>query len=104
MDPLDIPSFPVTGDKLADRDAGYHPLHDEDGCAYGSFEVFWMDSGVDPESPLSSEPGWYWASGWPGCIPDGDCVGPFDTSTDARVDADAGGNWGVRPTPMPVTS
>lgn len=33
------------------------------------------------------EPGWYWWSCFPGCMPDGDPFGPFETEGDALADA-----------------
>ena len=31
--------------------------------------------------------GWYWWSCFPGCLPDGDPVGPFETAAEAKADA-----------------
>lgn len=31
--------------------------------------------------------GWYWWSCSPGCLPDGDAVGPFETEAEALADA-----------------
>jgi hypothetical protein len=33
------------------------------------------------------EPGWYWWSCFPGCLPDGDPYGPFKTEALALADA-----------------
>ena len=33
-----------------------------------------------------TEPGWYWWACFPGCLPDGPPIGPFDTEDDAKVD------------------
>ena len=83
--------------KVFDSQAGYHQFHNEDGEAYGSFEVFWVDAadietdGTDESWSLVegiSAPGWYWAAGFPGCMYDGDPSGPFATSWAARYDAD----------------
>ena len=35
----------------------------------------------------SLEPGWYWWACFPGCLPDSDPVGPFDTEAEAIEDA-----------------
>lgn len=87
--------------RVFDSEQGYHQFHDENGDAYGSFEVFWHDGGhmVDlieiDDQPLDdwrdAEPaGWYWVAQFPGCMPDSDCpAGPFGSSRDAREDADA---------------
>lgn len=32
-------------------------------------------------------PGWYWWSCFPGCLPDSDPIGPFDSEEDAIADA-----------------
>ena len=34
--------------------------------------------------------GWYWQSCFPGCLPDSDPVGPFDTEEEALADAQQG--------------
>ena len=57
-----------------------------DGQEYGSFEVFHSDHCrlVDDDGrPMP--PGWYWWAAFPGCLPDGDPNGPFDTEQ-AAVD------------------
>lgn len=33
------------------------------------------------------EPGWYWWTCFPGCLPDSDPIGPFATESDALADA-----------------
>jgi hypothetical protein len=83
--------------KVFDGSAGYHQFHNEDGEAYGSFEVFWDDADVSEHGGDARnydkdgepvQPGWYWASGFPGCMWDGEPSGPFATSHAARYDAD----------------
>ena len=32
-------------------------------------------------------PGWYWWPCFPGCLPDGDPMGPFETENEAITDA-----------------
>jgi hypothetical protein len=34
--------------------------------------------------------GWYWQACFPGCLPDGDPIGPFDTEAEALADAREG--------------
>ena len=34
-----------------------------------------------------TEAGWYWWSCFPGCLPDSDAIGPFETEQDAIDDA-----------------
>lgn len=70
---------------------GYHQFKDENGDEYGSFEVFQVveeDSIADEGEPL--EPGYYWWACFPGCLSDGDPVGPFDTEDEAIRDAQDG--------------
>ena len=83
--------------------AGYHQFHaDETQDAYGSFEVFWF-SGDKDSAEFSSlvvewdaelgelvtmAAGWYWWACFPGCLPDGDPMGPFASSQQAHEDAD----------------
>lgn len=65
----------------------YHKFKDEDGNEYGSFEVFEVtDIEVNPHEGLD-EPGWYWWARFPGCLPDGDPSGPFDSEEEALNDA-----------------
>lgn len=46
-------------------------------------EVFYV-----PASPKGElEPGWYWQSCYPGCLPDSEPVGPFPTQCAAITDA-----------------
>lgn len=78
--------------------AGYHRFVGDDGSPYGSFEIFFhrgghmVDQDPDDGMPLDDwrdpePPGWYWLACFPGCLPDGDSVGPFSTSMDAYYDA-----------------
>jgi len=59
----------------------YLHFTDETGATYGSFEVYWNE---DHDSELS---GWYWSPCFPGCLPDGDPSGPFETYEMALEDA-----------------
>lgn len=91
----------------------YHPfISAETGEPYGSFETFLMSAAdvaadwqtdygfavpyggpCDPENDSVSDPaelaGWYWAAGFPGCLWDGDPMGPFPTEQDAIDDANS---------------
>ena len=53
------------------------------GC--GSFEVF----EVEPRSPLDLDAGFYWWACHPGCLPEGEPVGPFASAKEAIADARA---------------
>ena len=57
---------------------GYHRFTNEDGTKYGSFEIYWS---------AENNPGWYWQSCQPGCLPDSEPHGPFITSYAAYEDA-----------------
>lgn len=71
----------------------YHAFKDEDGRAYGSFETFELTAatiaaeGLTDEEGDAREPGFYWWACFPGCMPDGDAVGPFTTEEEAIRDA-----------------
>lgn len=76
---------------------GHHRFVNEDGEEFGSLEIFWANQDDldltaldyealdDGEEPMS--PGWYWWPCFPGCLPDGEAMGPFSSSRDARDDA-----------------
>ena len=34
-----------------------------------------------------TEPGWYWRTCFPGCLPDSEAIGPFETEQDATQDS-----------------
>ena len=62
-------------------------------------EVFWADNELlstfkdksewsdDERDNPDGEPGWYWWSCFPGCMPDSDPIGPFATEEEAINDA-----------------
>lgn len=77
----------------------YHPFIDTNGKEYGSFEVFritrqnrdsWGNSGFW-ENELGERSrilcGFYWQACLPGCLPDGDPMGPFRSEAAAIRDA-----------------
>ena len=51
----------------------------------GSYEVFEV---LPTAEDGSFEPGvgWYWWACWPGCLPDGEAVGPFPSEEAAMAD------------------
>ena len=82
----------------------YHSFIDDNGSKYGSFEVFEVDESsmldfaidqfgktyygaVDTDLKPSEVLGHYWWPCLPGCLPDNDAVGPFDSEHDAIQDA-----------------
>lgn len=54
----------------------------EDG-EWFSYDYFQGKIYVDP----ADFEGWYWQAGFPGCLPDGDLMGPFKTESEAMQDA-----------------
>lgn len=91
----------------------YYEFASDSGTGYGSLEAFHMSEpevrahwslrtygigtgyapGPDSEPVESAREltGWWWQACFPGCIPDGDAVGPFATEREAVIDA--GGIW-----------
>lgn len=60
---------------------------------YGSFEAFYLDQNdivLDYEDTHGISEGWYWWPCFPGCLPDGDPIGPFVSEERAIEDAQ---NW-----------
>ena len=69
------------------RESDPHALPDAEAFYSGPAD---RDPMVDgPQFGLP--PGWYWWSCFPGCMPDGDPSGPFDTEETAIADAREGG-------------
>jgi hypothetical protein len=78
----------------------YHTFQPADGEPFGSFETFeWTLADAEQESPHEwdalglpddIEPadrvGWYWWACFPGCLPDGEPMGPFE-SEQAAIEA-----------------
>ena len=69
----------------------YHQFHDDEGFNdYGSFETFYVSPDQArkklPEEAFG-EPGWYWWPCFPGCLPDGEASGPFESEKSAINDA-----------------
>jgi hypothetical protein len=54
------------------------------------FQIFTMEgqeTGEDGEDGEPLIPGWYWQACFPGCLPDGEPIGPFASETEALADA-----------------
>ena len=78
----------------------YYEFASDCGTGYGSLEAFHISpelaAFIDDVAAFNCngetvEPGWYWWPCFPGCVADGDAVGPFETERDAVIDA--GGIW-----------
>jgi hypothetical protein len=72
------------------------PDREDDPYALPNVEVFYV-SQLDVNYNLENldhadeytitVAGWYWWPCFPGCYPDGDALGPFDTEAEATADA-----------------
>jgi len=62
---------------------------ESDPHALPDIEVFHVPDDYQPETEDGEalEEGWYWWSCFPGCLPDGEPSGPFDTEEEALEDA-----------------
>ena len=61
-----------------------------DPTALPDAEVFWSDgTPIDVDGECAEPAGWYWHPCFPGCLPDGDPIGPFETEDEAIEDARA---------------
>lgn len=74
----------------------FHAFKDGEG-EHGSFEVFHVHhrSPEQERGEMTSDvmsTGWYWWACFPGCLPDGEPSGPFNTEQEAHDDA-IGGDW-----------
>jgi len=80
-----------------------NPERDNDPHALPNVEVFYVHPAETRKSYHNdrlfvgegefagvTEPGWYWWSCFPGCLPDSDPVGPFATEAEALADAQDG--------------
>lgn len=82
-----------------------NPKRESDPNALPDVETFYVGSGTDTTGmgcdaqcraghsidcelrQNGTEPGWYWQACFPGCLPDGEPNGPFDTEAEAVADA-----------------
>lgn len=66
------------------------PSRESDPYALPNAEVFYMREcdAIEENGERSVSPaGWYWWLCFPGCLPDSDPIGPFDTQAEAIADA-----------------
>jgi hypothetical protein len=70
------------------------PKRESDPHALPDIEVWHHSCGFDASMPAGMDEadceyrsGWYWWSCFPGCLPDGEPSGPFETEADALADA-----------------
>jgi len=69
------------------------PTRESDPHALPDVEVFYMNDDeavnyavMESAYGMDAEAGWYWWSCFPGCLPDSEPFGPYDTEAEA-VDA-----------------
>jgi hypothetical protein len=83
---------PTTKEQRTMTQAYSDPSRADDPYALPDVEVFYADEGelgtVNDDTEQSAA-GWYWWPCFPGCLPDGDPCGPFETEAEALEDAQA---------------
>lgn len=63
------------------------PERENDPHALPDVEVFFLTEEQSEFLLVIPEAGWYWWSCFPGCLPDSDPSGPFETEQEAIADA-----------------
>jgi hypothetical protein len=65
------------------------PRREGESHALPDIETFHVPDDYQPETDDGErlEDGWYWWSCFPGCLPDGEPIGPFETEEEALEDA-----------------
>ena len=69
------------------------PSRENDVHALPNIETFQVKDGKYNAFPIEDdegailEDGWYWQACFPGCLPDGEPMGPFATEAEAVADA-----------------
>lgn len=67
-----------------------NPRRETDPFALPDLEIFLVPEDypcLDEETGSPLSPGWYWWPCSPGCLPDGDPIGSFESEEDALADA-----------------
>jgi hypothetical protein len=72
---------------LPDLEVFYHSEKTRHMLCEGYMEWHTQQPSTQVPCDQCPEPGWYWWSCSPGCLPDGDAVGPFDSAESALADA-----------------
>ena len=72
----------------------HYPFHSDEGEPHGSFEIFQEDKDPRQYDPMLRD-NWFWWPCFPGCLPDGDKIGPFKTWKECFNDADPGKSFGL---------
>lgn len=77
----------------------WHQFAHPDGSPYGSCEVFYLNPAqawellgdsleVSEDGAHLTLEGWYWHACYPGCLPDSEPVGPFQSEKECLGDAE----------------
>ena len=70
------------------RESEPYALPDVEVFGVSQMEVNYNLENLDhADEATITEPGWYWWSCFPGCLPDSDPYGPFATEQEAIADA-----------------
>ena len=71
-----------------ERETEEHALPDMEVFYVSQLETIYNLDNLDHADEYTiTQPGWYWWSCFPGCLPDGDPSGPFASEADAIADA-----------------
>ena len=71
-----------------ERESEPYALPDVEVFGVSQMEVNYNLANLDHADEYTiTEPGWYWWSCFPGCMPDSDPFGPFATEQEAIADA-----------------
>ena len=76
----------------------FYSFQSDTGEPFGSCEVFYLNPAeawevmgdsleVSEDGAHLTLQGWYWQACFPGCLPDGEPCGPFQTEAEAMADA-----------------
>jgi len=66
------------------------PAREGNPHALPDLEVFFADDVRDEETGEFLPAGWFYWACFPGCLPDGPAMGPFDSEAEALADAREG--------------
>ena len=71
-----------------ERETEEHALPDMEVFYVSQLETIYnLDNLAHADEYTITQPGWYWWSCFPGCLPDGDPMGPFETENEATANA-----------------
>lgn len=65
----------------------YTFINHDTGEEYGSFEVFYAEPPYESHCEFYAGEGYYWATGFPGCLWDSEPIGPFQSASEAIANA-----------------